>query len=94
MTAKLLLERVQSKKTQEQIHDSERFSNSSGVELKDDSQSHFALQFSSSVDDIAMLPLPEKVLSMGKNDMGHNEISLLENSVKKNSSEEIGRAHV
>ncbi|KAM4791907.1 zinc finger protein 804B isoform 2-T2 [Cyanocitta cristata] len=87
MTAKLLLERVQSKKTQEQMHDSEKFSNVSGVELKDDSQSHFALQFSSSGDDIAMLPLPEKVLSMGKNDMGHNEISLLENSVKKNSSE-------
>ncbi|NXO66573.1 Z804B protein, partial [Phainopepla nitens] len=88
VTAKLLLERVQSKKTQEQMHDSERFSISSGVELKDHSQSHFALQFSSSVDDIAMLPLPEKVLSIGKNDMGHNEISLLENSVKKNSSEE------
>ncbi|NXD96706.1 Z804B protein, partial [Chaetorhynchus papuensis] len=87
MTAKLLLERVQSKKTQEQMPDSERFSNSSGVELKDDSQSHFSLQFSSSVDDTAMIPLPEKVLSMGKNDMGHNEISLLENSVKKNSSE-------
>ncbi|NXE32654.1 Z804B protein, partial [Ptilorrhoa leucosticta] len=87
MTAKMLLERVQSKKTQEQTHDSERFSNSSGVELKDDSQSHFALHFSSSVDDTAMLPLPEKMLSMGKNDMGHNEISLLENSVKKNSSE-------
>ncbi|NWT18979.1 Z804B protein, partial [Vireo altiloquus] len=87
MTAKLLLERVQFKKTQEQMHVSERFANSSGVELKDDSQSHFALQFSSSVDDIAMLPLPEKVLSMGKNDMGHNEINSLENSVKKNSSE-------
>ncbi|NWW00889.1 Z804B protein, partial [Machaerirhynchus nigripectus] len=87
MTAKLLLERVQSKKTQEQMHDSERCSNSSGVELKDDSQSHFALQFSSSVDDIAMLPLPEKVLSMGKNHMEHNQISSLENSVKKNSSE-------
>ncbi|NWI40772.1 Z804B protein, partial [Picathartes gymnocephalus] len=87
MTAKLLLERVQSKKTQEQMHDSERFSNSSGVELKDHSQSHFALQFSSSVDDIAMLPLPEKVLSIRKNDMGHNEISSLENSVKKNNSE-------
>ncbi|NXU42458.1 Z804B protein, partial [Drymodes brunneopygia] len=87
MTAKLLLERVQSKKTQEQMHDSERFSNSSGVELKDHSQSHFALQFSSSVNDIAMLPLPEKVLSIGKNDMGHNEISSLENSLKKNNSE-------
>ncbi|NWT49596.1 Z804B protein, partial [Erythrocercus mccallii] len=87
MTAKLLLERVQSKKTQEQMRDSERFSISSGIELKDHSQSHFALQFSSSVDDIAMLPLPEKVLSIGKNDMGHNEISLLENSVKKNNSE-------
>lgn len=83
MTAKLLLERVQSKKTQ---HDSERCSISSGVELKDHSQSHFALQFSSSVDDIAMLPVPEKVLSIGKNDMRHNEISLLENSVKKNNS--------
>ncbi|NXR30011.1 Z804B protein, partial [Zosterops hypoxanthus] len=83
MTAKLLLERVQSKKTQ---HDSERCSISSGVELKDHPQSHFALQFSSSVDDIAMLPVPEKVLSIGKNDMRHNEISLLENSVKKNNS--------
>ncbi|NXX36492.1 Z804B protein, partial [Nicator chloris] len=87
MTAKLLLERVQSKKTQEQMHDSQRFSISSGTELKDHSQSRFALQFSSSVDDIAMLPLPEKVLSIGKNDMGHNEINLLENSVKKNNSE-------
>ncbi|NXD18929.1 Z804B protein, partial [Spelaeornis formosus] len=87
MTAKLLLERVQSKKTQEQMHDSERFTISSGVELKDHSQSHFALQFSSSVDDIAMLPLPEKVLSIGKNVMGHNEMSLLENSVKKNNSD-------
>ncbi|NXT05480.1 Z804B protein, partial [Prunella fulvescens] len=87
MTAKLLLERVQSKKTQEQMHDSERFSISSGIELKDHSQSHFALQFSSPVDDIAMLPLPEKVLSIGKNDMRHNEISSLENSVKKNNAE-------
>ncbi|XP_056340782.1 zinc finger protein 804B [Oenanthe melanoleuca] len=87
MTAKLLLERVQSKKTQEQMHDSERFSISSAVELKDRSQSHFALQFSSSVDDIAMLPLPEKVLSIGKNDMGHNGISSLENSVKINNWE-------
>ncbi|NWR08884.1 Z804B protein, partial [Paradoxornis webbianus] len=87
MTAKLLLERVQSKKTQEKICDSERFSISSGIELKDHSQSHFALQFSSSIDDIAMLPVPEKVLSIGKNDMGHNEISLMENSVKKNNSE-------
>ncbi|NXQ25120.1 Z804B protein, partial [Alaudala cheleensis] len=87
MTAKLLLEKVQSKKTQEQMRDSERFSISSGVELKDHSQSHFALQFASSVDDIAMLSLPEKVLSIGKNDMGHNEISSLANSVKKNNCE-------
>ncbi|XP_041570336.2 zinc finger protein 804B isoform X1 [Taeniopygia guttata] len=85
MTAKLLLERVQTKKTQEQMHDPERFSISSGIELQDHSQSHFALQFSSSVNDIAMLPLPEKVLSIGKNDVRHNEISLLENSVKKNT---------
>ncbi|NXK93010.1 Z804B protein, partial [Formicarius rufipectus] len=87
LTAKLLLERVQSKKTQEQMLNSERFSNSSGVELKDHSQSHFALQFSSSVDDIAMLPLPEEVLSIGKNDMGNNEIRFLENSVKENNLE-------
>ncbi|NXP91872.1 Z804B protein, partial [Passerina amoena] len=87
VTAKLLLERVQSKKTQEQMHDPEGFSVSRGIELKDHSQSHFALQFSSSVDDIAMLPLPEKVLSKGKNDMRHNEISLLENSVNKNNTE-------
>ncbi|NXF52441.1 Z804B protein, partial [Oceanites oceanicus] len=87
LTAKLLLERVQSKKTQEQTHDSEKFSNICGVELKDHSRSHFALQFSSSIDDIAMLPLPEKLLSIGKNDTGHNEISSLETSVKKNSFE-------
>ncbi|NXO75946.1 Z804B protein, partial [Sitta europaea] len=87
MTAKLLLERVQSKKTQEQMHDSERFSISSGEELKDHSQSDFTLQFSSSVDDIAVLPLPEKVLSIGKNDMGHTKISSLVNSVKKNNFE-------
>ncbi|XP_027540532.1 zinc finger protein 804B isoform X1 [Neopelma chrysocephalum] len=87
LTAKLLLERVQSKKAQEQMHNSERFSNSSGEELRDRSKSHFGLQFSSSVEDVAMLPLPEKALSIGKNDMGHNEISLLENSVKKNNLE-------
>ncbi|XP_009464916.1 PREDICTED: zinc finger protein 804B [Nipponia nippon] len=87
LTAKLLLERVQSKKTQEQGHDSERFSNTCGVELKDHSRSHFALQFSSSADDIAMLPLPEKLLGISKNDTGHNEISSLENSVKKNNFE-------
>ncbi|NWS66726.1 Z804B protein, partial [Crotophaga sulcirostris] len=87
LTAKLLLERVQSKKTQEQMHNSQRFSNPCGVELKNCSQSHFALQFSSSVDDSAMLPLPEKLLSIGKNDMGHNEISSLEASVKKNNFE-------
>ncbi|NWW84150.1 Z804B protein, partial [Rhynochetos jubatus] len=87
LTAKLLLERVQSKKTQEQTHDAERFSNTCGVELKDHSQSHFALQISSAADDIAMLPLPEKLLSIGKNDTGHNEISSLETSVKKNNFE-------
>ncbi|NXC26751.1 Z804B protein, partial [Campylorhamphus procurvoides] len=94
LTAKLLLERVQSKKTQEQMHNSERFSNSSGTELKDHSQSHFALQFSSSVDDIAMLPLPEKVLSIGKNDMVNKEISFLENSVKKTNLESSEIANV
>ncbi|KFV93112.1 Zinc finger protein 804B, partial [Fulmarus glacialis] len=87
LTAKILLERVQSKKTQEQTHNSERFSNTCGVELKDHSRSHFALQFSSSVDDIAMLPLPEKLLSVGKNGTGHNEIGSLETSVKKNNFE-------
>ncbi|XP_059675041.1 zinc finger protein 804B [Gavia stellata] len=85
LTAKLLLERMQSKKIQEQMHDSEKFSNTCGVELQDHLQSHFALQFSPSVDDIAMLPLPEKLLSIGKNDTGHNEISSLETSVKKNN---------
>ncbi|XP_032847588.1 zinc finger protein 804B isoform X1 [Tyto alba] len=87
LTAKLLLERVQSKKTKEQIHNSERFSNSCGVELKDHSQSHFALQFSSSVDDTAVLPLQEKLLSIGENDTGHNERSSLETSVKKTNFE-------
>uniref|UniRef100_A0A672TWW9 Zinc finger protein 804B n=1 Tax=Strigops habroptila TaxID=2489341 RepID=A0A672TWW9_STRHB len=87
LTAKLLLERVQSKKSQEQMHDSERCSNICGVELKDHSQSHFALHFSSSVDDIAMLPLPEKLLSTGENVVVHTEISSLETSVKKNNFE-------
>ncbi|NXI59362.1 Z804B protein, partial [Chloroceryle aenea] len=88
LTAKLLLERVQSKKTQEQMHNSDRFSSTCAVELKDHSQRPFALQFSSSsVDDIAALPLPEKLVSIGKNDTGHNEISSLENNVKKNNFE-------
>ncbi|NXP49548.1 Z804B protein, partial [Heliornis fulica] len=87
LTAKLLLERVQSKKTQEQMHNANRFSNTCGVELKDHSRSHFSLQFSSSVDDIARLPLPEKLLSIGKSDTERNETSSLENSVKKNNFE-------
>ncbi|NXJ05136.1 Z804B protein, partial [Odontophorus gujanensis] len=86
LTAKLLLERVQSKKIQEQTHNSERFSNTSGIEIKDVSQSHFALQFSSSEDDTAMLPLPEKLLSIGENDVGQNRSSL-ESHVKKNKCE-------
>ncbi|NWH56247.1 Z804B protein, partial [Geococcyx californianus] len=87
LTAKLLLERARSKKSQERMHNSERFSNTCGVELKNHSQSHFALQFSPSVDDSAMVPLTEKLLSIGKNDKGHNEISSLETSVKKNNFE-------
>ncbi|NXV11564.1 Z804B protein, partial [Cepphus grylle] len=94
LTAKLLLERVQSKKTQEQMHDSERFPNTCGVELKDHSRSHCALQLPSSVDDLTMLPLPEKLLSIGENDMGHNEISSLETSVKKNNFEVSERTNV
>ncbi|NXW32085.1 Z804B protein, partial [Phaetusa simplex] len=94
LTAKLLLERVQSKKTQEQMHDPERFPTTCGVELKDCSRSHFALQFPSSGDDIAMLPLPEKLLSIGENDMGHNEISSLETSLKKNNFEASERTNV
>ncbi|NXJ77090.1 Z804B protein, partial [Trogon melanurus] len=87
LTAKLLLERVQSKKSQEQMHNSERFSSICEVELKDHSQSHFALQLSSSVEDIAMLSLPEKLLNIGNNDTGHNEICSSETSVKKNNFE-------
>ncbi|NXN47528.1 Z804B protein, partial [Rhinoptilus africanus] len=94
LTAKLLLERVQSKKMQEQMHNSERFPDTCGVELKDHSRHHFALQFPSSVDDIAMLPLPEKLLSIGENDIGHNEISSLETSVKKNNFEASERTNV
>ncbi|KFQ70698.1 Zinc finger protein 804B, partial [Phaethon lepturus] len=85
LAAKLLLERVRTKKTREQMRNSERFSNNYGV--KDHSHSHFALQFSSSVEDIAMLPLPEEVLGIGKKDTGHKEISSLETSVKKNNFE-------
>ncbi|NXP10220.1 Z804B protein, partial [Thinocorus orbignyianus] len=87
LTAKLLLQRVQSKKTQDRMHNSKRFPNTCGVELKDDSQSHFAFQFPSSVDDIAMLSLPEKLLSISKNDMEHDEINSLETSLKKNNFE-------
>ncbi|XP_030301761.1 zinc finger protein 804B [Calypte anna] len=85
MTAKLLLERVQSKKTQEQKQNSERFSNACGVELKDHLQSHLALQFSTSVD--VTLPSPEKMLSIGKNDTEYNKNSSLETSVKKTNFE-------
>ncbi|XP_031470225.1 zinc finger protein 804B [Phasianus colchicus] len=83
LTAKLLLERVQSKKIQEQLHDSERFSNTFGREIKDLSQRHFELQFSSSVDDT--LPLPEKLLNIGENDIGQSGSSLEKN--KRDTSE-------
>lgn len=92
LTAKLLLERVQSKKIQEQLHNSERFSNTFGREKKDLSQSHFELQFSSSVDDTA-LPLPEKLLNIGENDRGQSGSSL-ESNVKKNKCDTSEITHV
>lgn len=94
LTAKLLLERVQSKKILEQAHDSERFSNTFGREIKDlSSQSHFELQFSSSVDDTAMLPLPEKLLGIGENGTGQSGSSL-ESNVKKSKCDASEITHV
>ncbi|NXA31930.1 Z804B protein, partial [Eudromia elegans] len=94
LSAKLLLERVQCKKTREKMRSSERFSNSCGMGLKDHSQSHFALQFSSSVDDLAVLPMPEKLLSIGESDIGHNEVSSVENCTNKNNFEASEIANV
>nr|XP_048692908.1 LOW QUALITY PROTEIN: zinc finger protein 804B [Caretta caretta] len=87
LTARLLLERVQSKKSQEQAHGSEGFSNNCGMELEDHSQSHFASKFSSSVGDIAMLLMPEKALDISENVLRNDETSLLESSAKKDNFE-------
>ncbi|XP_042744492.1 zinc finger protein 804B [Lagopus leucura] len=92
LTAKLLLERVQSKKIQEQLHDSERFSNTFVREVKDPSQSHSELQFSSSVDDTT-LPLSEKLLNIGENDQGQSG-SPLESNVKKIKCDTSQMTHV
>ncbi|NXN92973.1 Z804B protein, partial [Rhinopomastus cyanomelas] len=77
LTAKVLLEKVQSKKTQEQTLESRRFPNACGAELKGHSQSNCALQCSPAVDDVAVLPVPEKLLSTPKTDTGHEESSSL-----------------
>ncbi|XP_074802061.1 zinc finger protein 804B isoform X1 [Natator depressus] len=87
LTARLLLERVQSKKSQEQAHGSEGFSNNCGMELEDHSQSHFASKFSSSVGDVAMLLMPEKALDISENVLRNDETSLLESSAKKDNFE-------
>ncbi|NWU90846.1 Z804B protein, partial [Upupa epops] len=87
LTAKVLLEKVQSKKTQEQTLESKRFPNTCGVELNGGSQSHVALQFSPSVDDVAVLPLPEKLLSMPESNAGREESSSLANGVKRHNFE-------
>uniref|UniRef100_A0A674HX76 Zinc finger protein 804B n=1 Tax=Terrapene triunguis TaxID=2587831 RepID=A0A674HX76_9SAUR len=87
LTARLLLERVQSKKNQEQAHSSEGFSNYCVMELEDNSQSHFASKFPSSVGDIAILPMPEKALDISKNVLRNEETSSLESSAKKDNFE-------
>ncbi|XP_065254535.1 zinc finger protein 804B [Emys orbicularis] len=87
LTARLLLERVQSKKNQEQAHSSEGFSNYCVMELEDNSQSHFASKFPSSVGDIAILPMPEKALDISKKVLRNEETSSLESSAKKDNFE-------
>ncbi|XP_067417805.1 zinc finger protein 804B [Emydura macquarii macquarii] len=87
LTARLLLERVQSKKKQEQAHCSEEFSNNCGMELEDHSQTHVASKFPSSVGDIAMLPMPEKALDISKKDLRNDETCSVEISAKKDNFE-------
>uniref|UniRef100_A0A8C8RWT9 Zinc finger protein 804B n=1 Tax=Pelusios castaneus TaxID=367368 RepID=A0A8C8RWT9_9SAUR len=87
LTAKLLLEKVQSKKKQEQAHCSKEFSNNCGMELEDHSRSQIASKFPSSIGDIAMLPMPKKVLDTSKKDLRNDETSSMENSAKKDSFE-------
>ncbi|XP_038247411.2 LOW QUALITY PROTEIN: zinc finger protein 804B [Dermochelys coriacea] len=87
LTARLLLERVQSKKSQEHAHGSEGFSNNCGMELEGHSQSHFASKFPSSVGDIAMLLMPEKALDISENVLRNDETTSLESSAKKDNFE-------
>uniref|UniRef100_A0A8C3RTA0 Zinc finger protein 804B n=1 Tax=Chelydra serpentina TaxID=8475 RepID=A0A8C3RTA0_CHESE len=87
LTARLLLERVQSKKSQEQAHGSEEFSKNCGMELEDHSQSYFARKCPSSVGDTAMLPMSEKALDISKNVLRNDETSSLERSAKKDNFE-------
>ncbi|XP_054241118.1 zinc finger protein 804B [Indicator indicator] len=82
LTAQLLLDRVQAKKSQEQMRPSERLPSTCGVGFKGHSQSHFALQFAPSVGDIAALPLPEELLSVAADDRRHQDTG-----VKRGSAE-------
>ncbi|XP_074842362.1 zinc finger protein 804B [Carettochelys insculpta] len=84
LTAKLLLERVQSKKKQEPGHGSEGLSDNCGMLLEDHSQSHFASKFPSSVGNI---PMPAKALNISKKVLRNDEINSLESSAKKDNFE-------
>nr|XP_006114587.2 zinc finger protein 804B isoform X1 [Pelodiscus sinensis] len=78
LTARLLLERMQSKKKQEPAHGSEGLSNNCEVEL----EAHFASTFPSSVGDIAMLPMPEKAPDISEKVVRNDETSSLESRAK------------
>uniref|UniRef100_A0A7M4F407 Zinc finger protein 804B n=1 Tax=Crocodylus porosus TaxID=8502 RepID=A0A7M4F407_CROPO len=87
LRARLFLEQVHSKKNQEQAHDSEGFLNNCRAELKDHSQSHFAIKFPSSIDDAEMSSLPEEALPIGEKEVRKTEICSLENTSEKDNFE-------
>ncbi|XP_054847648.1 zinc finger protein 804B [Eublepharis macularius] len=84
LTAKLLLEKVKSKKIQEQTQNGESFSNACGVNL---CHSQPVIKGASSVESEGTLPLPEKALHINTNSVQNIETSAVESSANKDEVE-------
>nr|XP_056713946.1 zinc finger protein 804B [Euleptes europaea] len=84
LTAKLLLEKVKSKKIQAQTQNGESFSNVCGVEL---CHSQPGTKCVSSVDNEGMLPLPENALHINATSVWNSQASTVESSANKDQVE-------
>uniref|UniRef100_A0ACB8FV40 Uncharacterized protein n=1 Tax=Sphaerodactylus townsendi TaxID=933632 RepID=A0ACB8FV40_9SAUR len=84
LIAKLLLEKVKSKKIQEKIQNGESVSNVCGVDL---CHSQSGTKCISSVDNEGMLPVPENALHINATSMWNSETSTVESSTNKDQVE-------